>query len=130
MKKTLTLVAVVVLMVVLASVVLTACIPSNYEKAKEKLEKAEYGVASSSAASVLSYLGLSKEGATENEVYALKVNSLTSYDYCAIFYYANSKDAKAAYDSYKEALGEDTKLVLKKSGKAVFIGTEAAYKAL
>ena len=124
MKRSLTLVAIVVLMVVLAAVVLTACIPSDYTKTEKKLEEAGYLAGTTSMSSVAGAIGIKIEGSPEHEVWAAK--GLT--EYCAVLYYSSSKDAKAAYNSMKENMSEDSKLVLKKSGKVVFIGTEAAYK--
>ncbi len=104
------------LIFVLASFVFTACVPSDVESAKEKMEEAGYVV-----------IDYSDNDADNEEgiiggISATKINSLTSADGIIALYFESSKKAKEYAEKW-----EDSKYdVVEHSGKWAFAGTEKA----
>jgi regulator of RNase E activity RraB len=127
MKKSLTLIAVVVLLVVLSTVLLAACISSDPAKAKESYEKAGYTVLMADTTSgvggaIKNLIGIVDD--TTNHV--VKVLTVSNSKYAGtITYYDDNDTAKKVYKSAKENAGEDT--YVKRDGKAVFVGDKEAY---
>ena len=127
MKKSLTLVAVVVLLVVLSTVLLAACISSDPVKAKESYEKAGYtAVLADTTGSVAgvakSLIGLVDSSAT----HVVKVLTVSNSKYSGVItYYDDSSVAKDVAKSAKESASEGT--YVKRDGKAVFVGDKEAY---
>ena len=133
MKKALSIIAVLTLVVVLG-VALVACVPSDPDKAEANLEEAGYKVLTTKASDGTGVqLGLNAmyEGCVAMIV-ATNPTDLT--DTISIFYFNDADDAKACYESIKadfEKADEEDKEGYKvgKSGKVVYTGSEEAVKA-
>ena len=123
MKRSLTLIAVVVLLVVVSAVVFAACLPSDPAKAKEKYEKADYSAALITEETVLAVAELALPVKIDGDLAASLTVSNKSYA-GEILYFEKSSDAK----KYADYMKENTKSYVKKDGKAVFVGKEEAYK--
>lgn len=108
----------------------TACVPSNVEKAKAKLEKADYKVVAES---------LDSEDKAEGLTGALvaKKGGVVPTDMIAVSWFASKKEAKTFYDknssdfaemqaTYKSLTGKT--IELKISGKCIYVGTTDAIK--
>ena len=113
--------------VVLGVVMLTGCAPSNVEKAKEKMNKAGYTSVSISLKDYSDY-----EGITGGIVSTRKVDKDTPAGEIGssiiVLYFDSAKSAKTAFDKANEDKKFDKKTV-GRSGKCIYIGTEAAVKA-
>ena len=103
----------------LVSVMFIACVPSNPEKAEEKLEKAGYTVMVTEVTDAIS--GMAPDGAT------YIVSAMKDEDMVMVYYFEKGADAKDFYDELKEeaeeAGDEAEGYVIKKSGKAVVVAT-------
>ena len=123
MKKTLTLVAVVVLLVVLSTVLLAACISSDPAKAEANYKDKGY-----SAFLVTSEVSLAvAEGLLPVKIEGDLTASLTvsNKSYAGeILYFEKSSDAK----KYADYMKENTDSYVNKDGKAVFVGNKEAYQ--
>lgn len=117
MKRTLKIVLTVALIAIVACVFF-ACVPSDMEKAKSKMEDAGYTVASISR----SYEGL--EGAFSATKVSVSEGSGTMF----AFYFESASAAKDAYDEIKGD-NKDEDMPVKQNGKWVYLGTSAAIKA-
>ncbi|MBQ3234706.1 MAG: hypothetical protein IJA97_00935 [Clostridia bacterium] len=100
------------LLSVMAVFVLTACVPSNAEKAKTKMKEDGYTVA---AYSVFLIDG-AEEGITATDYDDGKLESVTA------IWFESVDDAKEYYSNFEES---DSELV-KRSGKCVYFGTADA----
>lgn len=103
-----------------------ACAPSNIDKAKEKMEEAEYKVTvTTDAASVEALTG---EGAV-GMIVAVKASiSLTAGvdgDMLTAVLFESSSAAKEYYGKVSEEEAEEDQVV-KQDGKWVYVGTEGA----
>ena len=127
MKKSLTLVAVVVLLVVLSTVLLAACISSDPVKAKASYEKAGYtatltDTTSGVGGAIKNLVGIFSDSTN----HVVKVLTVTNGTYGGIItYYDDTSVAKDIAAKAKESAGEDT--YVKRDGKAVFVGDKEAY---
>lgn len=101
------------LLVLVALLTLTACVPSA-KKIEEKMEKAGYTVIESPI--------------TSKNVDAIFVCT-NGAETVTVTYYKEKADAKEVYDKLKEA-DKDDKGGYGISGKAVYVGTEQAIKDL
>ena len=131
MKRSLVLVATIVALVVICAVVFTACVPSDYNKAAEKFESAGYKVAKadSNVATAGVKLAISALVKLTGDVQA-QVTAVKDGSSATITYFTEKADAKAYGEYLKNHQDEGSETVIKVSGKAVFVGDEAAYKAL
>lgn len=102
------------LVVAFVAVVLTACVPSNAEKAKEKMEDAGY--------TVVAYQKADEEGLVGG-ISATKVNITEGSGHITALLFDSSKNAKAYYEEYVK----NENIVQK--GKWVYWGTENAIEA-
>lgn len=105
------------LVVVFAAFVLVACAPSSYEKAKAKMEDANY----------VCLGGVNKEVGDNGEVATLSGTINLKESFTAVLY-DSASNAKKAYNSAKDAEGnapENLQVV----GKWVIYGTDGAIKA-
>ncbi len=128
MKRSLTLIAVVVLLVVVSAVVFAACMPSDPTKAKEKYEKADYSVVfdNSKIGNTAVAAGIALVCDIKDGVTAKLVASNGKYT-GTVIWFENSKDA-SAYEKYlKSNKSSDSKTYIKKDGKAVYAGDKEAY---
>lgn len=130
MKKSLTLIAVVVLLVVLSAVVFAACMPSDPAKAKEKYADKDYTIVefntakagNVATATILSLVVELKGGVTGTL-------SVTNGTYSgAIVWFEETDDAKAYAKYLNDNKSEDSNTYIKRDGKAVFAGDKEAYK--
>ncbi len=127
MKKSLTLVAVIAVIVVVSVFVFAACMPSKPEKAVEKYENAGYTVTKVDTTKGLGNVGKSIASLFSNTA------SHVTYAFTAangtwsgsVTYFDDTDTAKDFYKSAKENAGEDT--YVKRDGKAVFVGDKEAY---
>lgn len=138
-KRFLTIVAVLVLAAVLA-VSLVACIPSDPEKAKQNLEDEGFFVLPELiTAPLVAAVSVAVEGFDEM-IYATDISAeailqdQTPGEAIIILYFDSSDNAKAFYEGdliqeLKEEVDKEGTAQLKKQGKIVYIGTEAAIKA-
>ena len=107
---------------------LTACAPSDLEKAEEKMEKAGYSVVVTGENAAELLVGDDAEGmivATKMEggLTNLKTETVTAYLFESI------TDAMEYYKEKKDDMDDkDDKTVFKMSGKWVIAGTEQAVK--
>lgn len=114
MKKIISIIS-IVLTVALLTFVLCACVPSDVEKAEEKMEKAGY--------IVISYSDAEAEGLVGG-ISATKTGLTSGINTIVALCFDSSSSAKEYYD---ENVAEDSDI--QKSGKWVFWGTEAAIEA-
>ena len=138
-KRFLTIVAVLVLAAVLA-VSLVACIPSDPAKARENLEEEGFFVLPEALTQfIFGFAALAIDGldetvlATDISAEALQQEQ-TPGEFILILYFDSSDNAKAFYEGdsiqkIKEEVDKEGTGQLKKQGKIVYIGTEAAIKA-
>ena len=130
MKKTLTLIAVVALLVVVSVFVFAACLPSDPAKAKSKYDDKGYNtyLANSTLETAAAKLTISALITMEGDIQAVLTVSNKS-DYAGVItYFTSSKDAKAYVDYLKSHQDKDSEGYIKKDGKAVFAGDKEAYK--
>lgn len=129
MKKALSIIAVLALVSVLA-VALVACVPSDYEKAVANLEEAGYITTVTEADNAISQALLEKAYgagciAHVNGTYI----STGGGAMINLVYFDSAEHAKAYWDTIKdEEVEEGWKAA--RSGKVVYVGTEAAIKAV
>ncbi len=128
MKRSLTLIAVVVLLVVVSAVVFAACMPSDPTKAKEKYEKADYSVVfdnseigNKAVAASLSLLIKMEGGVTA------KLAASNSKYTGTVIWFEKSSDAKAYAEYLESHKSDDSSTYIKRDGKAVFAGNKEAY---
>ena len=128
MKKSLTLIAVVALLVVVSVVVFAACMPSDPAKAKTKYEDAGYTVVydDSNLGNKAVALGISALVSIEGGVTAKLVATNGSYS-ATVIYFEKSSDAKAYANYLKDHKDSDSTTYIKQSGKSVFAGDKEAY---
>ncbi len=131
MKKRFLLVVSALAVAVICCALLCACIPSDSNKAKEKLEKAEYTVTVTENAVALGareeLIKAAVDGIEGGLTASLTASKGVS-DSCLITWFDKASDAKKYFDFYKDEADDD--YVVKMSGKAVFTGSAAAWKAL
>ena len=127
MKKSLTLVAVIAVIVVVSVFVFAACMPSKPEKAVEKYENAGYTVAKVDTTSGWGSIGKSFASLFSNTAshitYAFTASNGTWSG--SVTYFDDTDTAKDFYKSAKESADENT--YVKRDGKAVFVGDKEAY---
>ena len=138
-KRILTIVAVLVLAAVLA-VSLVACIPSDPAKARENLDEEGFFVLPELfTAPFVAVVSVAAEGfeemilATDISGEALQQDQ-TPGEFILILYFDSSDNAKAFYEGdgvqdLKEMVDEEGAGQIKRQGKIVYLGTEAAIKA-
>ena len=127
MKKSLSLIAVVALLVVVSVLVFAACMPSKPEKAIEKYENAGYTVVSVDATKgwggvIKSFASLVSNTASHVTASFTASNGTWSG---TVTYFDDTDTAKDFYKSAKENADENT--YVKRDGKAVFVGDKEAY---
>ena len=108
-----------VALIAVVACVLFACVPSNLDKAKTKMEDAGYTV----IAVEKSYEGF------EGGFSATKVSISEGSGQLFAFYFKDSKSAKAAYDKMGDSEKKEKSDIIKLKGKWIYIGSEAAIKA-
>lgn len=118
MKKLLTIISVLVV-VVMATVLLMACVPSSMEKAKDKLEKAGFSVES---------MPIDIQDLSEGAVDALLAIKSLGSGYLFATLFDSEASAKAVYDEYL-ADSEEFPFIVKQSGKWLYLGDEEGIKA-
>lgn len=128
MKKSLTLVAIVALLVVVSVVAFAACMPSDPAKAKDKYADAGYTVVydDSSVGNAAVKLALSALVTVEGKVEAKLVASNASYA-GTVIWFEKSSDAKTYANYLKDHKDKDSTTYIKQDGKAVFAGDKEAY---
>ena len=112
----------------LTALVFVGCAPSNIEKAKAKLEEAEYTVEVYDEA-LVQLMAEDMEGLV-GALYGLKGsigNEGIEGDYVTAMLFESKKAAKAYYEANKDEIPEDTTVEI--SGKWLVSGTEAGVKA-
>lgn len=105
-----------VLTLALTCVAFVACAPKDVEAAKAKMTDAGYICA-----------GIQDDDKEEGAVGGIFATKITETVTAVL--YDSSADANAAYEKYLEKYKDDTKKNVKKSGKWIVIGTEAAIEA-
>ncbi len=127
MKKSLSLIAVVALLVVVSVFVFAACMPSNPDKAIEKYENAGYTVAAVDTTKGLGNVGKSIASLFSNTAsHITKAFTASNGTWSgSVTYFDDTDVAKDYYKSAKENADENT--YVKRDGKAVFIGDKEAY---
>lgn len=134
MKKTLRLTSIALVLMMLLT--LTACVPGNADKAKEKMEKKEYTatvVTGTLAEAAGTALGV--EGLTETMI-ATKIvkdkDGKDTVELVSAYWFEEASQAKDAFEKIKsedekEAKDKDN-FVCKRSGKVIYTGTKQATK--
>ncbi len=123
MKKSLTLIAVVALLVVVSVFVFAACLPSDPAKAEAKYKDKGYTTVLNTNETLLSGREALLPVKIDGDIAATLKVSNKSYA-GEIVYFEKSADAKKYADYYKE----NSESYVKKDGKAVFVGDKEAYK--
>jgi len=128
MKKNLTLVAIVALLVVVSALVFAACMPSDPIKAKDKYNDAGYTVIFDDTAvgNAAVKLTLSALVTIEGKVEA-KLVATNGDNTATVIWFEKSSDAKTYAKYLKEHKSEDSTTYIKQDGKAVFAGSKDAY---
>lgn len=125
MKKALSIIAVVALVAVLV-VALVACVPSKPEKAEANLKKAGYEtVVVKESDGKLAQITLAAYG--DGCVATVTGFSKDAKEGVNIVYFDSADNAKAYWEKHKDEEKEGYKSG--RSGKVVYVGTEAAVKA-
>lgn len=124
MKKALKITGIIAVIAILC-VCLVACIPNDYSKAEKNLKDEGYVAFSSTGLSAaLKLAGIETE--------AIVVGAKGT-DSIALVYCKNSSVAKDKYNEIKEILvkfmDDGDEMPIKRSGKVIYIGTDAAIKA-
>ena len=129
MKKSLTLIAVVVLLVVVSAVVFTACMPSDPTKAEKKFKDADYSVhlADTNAENIAAAAVINLLVKIEGGVTASLTASNGKYS-AEVVWFEKSSDAKTYEKFLKSKQSDDDTTYIKRDGKAVFVGDKEAYK--
>lgn len=104
-----------VITLLVLGVLLVACAPSSYDKAKEKMENANYACLG----------GVYDEVQKDGSVASLTGTINLQKGFTAVLY-DSAKNAKAAYNETKDAEGKTDYVLV---GKWVIIGSEEAVKA-
>ena len=125
MKKIITIIAVIALMAVLGTV-LFACVPSNADKAKAKMEKAGYKVEVTDIDADMAKL-MGADGAKQALEAYKEAEKEEDMEYISAILFDSSKNAKAYYNDNKDKVEKG--LTAAQKGKWVYVGTEAAVKA-
>ena len=123
MKRSLTLIAVVALLVVVSVFVFAACMPSDPAKAQAKYKDKGYSATLITDEIALAIAELALPVKIDGDLAASLTVSNKSYA-GEILYFEKSADAKK-YADYKK---ENSSSYVKKDGKAVFVGDKEAYK--
>ena len=123
MKKSLTLIAVVALLVVVSVFVFAACLPSDPAKAQEKYKDKGYSAALVTNETLLSVAELALPVKIDGDLAASLTVGNDKYS-GEILYFEKSSDAKK-YADYKK---DNSSSYVKKDGKAVFVGDKEAYQ--
>ena len=128
-----------VLVTVTLSLVLVACGPnSNPAKAKSSLEENGYTVVLADDAISLTVVELvlgCERGDVTARLSGTKANEDKSVDTITVIYFKDSAAAKACWEKAEQYLNKesqedtDSAIVVKRSGKMIYAGTEAAIKA-
>ena len=123
MKRSLTLIAVVALLVVVSVFVFAACMPSDPAKAKAKYDDKGYTTILDQNEIALAAREALLPVTIDGDIVAtLKVSNS---DYAGeVVYFEKSSDASKYAKYYKE----NSKSYVKKDGKAVFVGDKEAYQ--
>ena len=131
MKKTFIKIMALTLVAIMMCTMLVSCggPNANPDKAVESLKDNDYV-----AEKIDSKLGLAFVSAFAGDVEAVVTGlSKDGKEAITIFYYEDAKAANEAWDDVKEHMekekDDETKIVIKKSGKMIYAGTEAAIKA-
>lgn len=131
MKKTFIKIMALTLVAVMACTMLVSCGGPNADpdKAVEALKDNDYVVEKLDGK-----ISLAVVSAFAGDVEAVVLGvSEDGKEAVTIFYYEDSKAANEAWDDVKKEMekenDDETKLVIKKSGKMIYAGTEAAIKA-
>lgn len=129
MKKIIIKILTLTLVLAMACTVLASCggPKADPDKAVESLKDNDY-----TAEKIDSKLGL-LVFSFAGDVEAVVTGVNKDLDMITIFYYADAKAANDAWDKVKEEAesekDEDVDLIIKKSGKMIYVGTKAAIKA-
>lgn len=118
MKKALKIIVAVALIAAFACI-LFACVPTNLEKAKEKMENEGFTVLSAS----FNYEGI--EGAFN----ATKASFSEGSGTLTAIYFESTSAAKEAYETIVGEENKDKDNAVKQSGRWVYFGTSAGIKA-
>ncbi len=114
-KKTIIAIIAVIALVAILGTVLVACNQEDYTK---RLEKKGYKVVSGT--DILGSIGLASKSIDWS------ISATNGDNYVQVVKYANSDDAKAAYNDYKDDLDEG--YAVKRHGKIVVFGTKQGVK--
>lgn len=109
------------LVVAMVGVVLCACVPSNLDKAKTRMEDAGYTVIS------VGKDDSDAEGLVGG-IIATKGTLLNGVDMVTAMLFDSKDNAKKFYEKYVNNQKQDDDTLIKQSGKWVYIGTEQAVK--
>ncbi len=128
--KNVTKVIAFVLVAVLCVAMLASCAPaSDPDKAVEALKKNGYTAEKMDG----TILELATAGLGIKNVTAVVSGMNEDGEVVSIFYFEDSASASDAFEAIEEEMkesdDEDTKIIVKKSGKMIYGGTEAAIKA-
>lgn len=107
--------------VVMVGAVLCACVPSNLEKAKARMEDAGYTVVS------IGKDDAEAEGLVGG-ILATKGALLSGVDTITAMLFDSKDSAEKFYEKYVNNQKQDDDTLIKQSGKWVFSGTEQALK--
>lgn len=123
MKRSLTLIAVVALLVVVSVFVFAACMPSDPAKAKAKYDDKGYTTVLDQNETLLAVREAALPVTIDGDLAATLKVSNSSYA-GEVVYFEKSSDASKYAKYYKE----NSKSYVKKDGKAVFVGDKEAYQ--
>lgn len=127
MKKSIAIIGIIALIAVLG-VCLVACIPNDYSKAEKNLKDAGYNVLVYTTVAPTAL----KIAKIENVEAVLTADK--GEDAITMVYFKDSGSAKDSYEEvekyYKDKDAKNKERTIKRSGKVIYIGTEAAIKAV
>lgn len=142
MKKKIVAIIGVVLVAVMLTAVLVACVPTDPAKAESNLKSADYNVEKAQGIGAALMVG-TVNAMTKTEVDLTKVDSVVfggkGSDWVTIFYFKDSDSAKQYYDGITPALeklkeeadknNKEFNTDYGRNGVAVYLGTTAGVKA-
>ncbi len=134
MRKTLRLSSVALVLMMLLS--LTACVPADSAKAKEKMEKKDYTVVEVTGTLVSAttkLLGVDGINATITATKTVKdKDNKDTLETVTAYWFDKAEQAKAAMEKIEKVKKDDAEdkenFVCKRSGKVIYVGTKQATK--
>lgn len=132
MKKTLRLTSIALVLMMLLT--LTACVPADAAKAKEKMEKKEYNIdvlATGVVETALKLLNIDAEVMVATKTVKDK-DGKDTIEIVTAYWFEEASQAKDAFEKIKERDEKESKdkdnFVCKRSGKVIYTGTKQATK--